>query len=235
MKKIFFVILVLIVNTCFGQETLGKDFTVDLLMGLKVRATTIYPNGFPDAVPLPAINAFEQPGKHLIGPGIEISEGIPLSSSLSILLNQGIRYDYIYQRFSLEQNPPPDFQYSIKRKIIYDLFFELEKELQTNHISYFSVFLGGGVYGLNTGYYLTERFYQTPTNYTERTRKKNFIFPAVFASAGWNYKNFHSLFRLGYCWNDPTLLSSPFIFPEICFRYKFSSLLGENKRKRVKN
>ena len=212
-----------------AQEATEKKQFFDVFVGARAR-TTIYPKPPPSSVLMPSLNAFEQPGMHLDGYGFRISERIKLSRGWSANLHQTIRFDYLYQRFSLERVPPPGFQYTIEKRFIYDLYADLSKELPSKHSSFFRLLVGSSISGLNTGYKLTRRFYQTPTNYTDITTQNNFIFPTITAGIGWQWKKLNTELKVGYCWNDPTFLDTPFLSPEISCQYKLFSLFKKEKK-----
>lgn len=212
-------------NICvLGQNLTEEIGTVNLYVGAKTRVTPLYIKRVPDFIHIGLIDVFEQPDMHLSGPGFSITERMVLKNNWYVNLNQTIRYDYIYQRLPLVATFPTDFKYTIGKKIIIDLYADLAKRIPSRKSSFFSLLFGFGICGLNTEFNQTIRFYSTQNNYLDYTIRKNFIFPTISSGLGWQWKNLYSELKFGYCWNNPTLYDTPFIFPEVCFQYNFSSL-----------
>ena len=86
------------------------------------------------------------------------------------------------------------------------------------------IMIGFAVCGLNSGFTQTFRIYQDPNNYTDYYKEKNFIFPAATAGFGWQKNRFYGELKFGYCWDNPTLFNTPFLFPEISIQYQLFNL-----------
>jgi len=224
-------LITLIFTTLFIKsycQTNEKNIgSISILAGMKTRITPIYLKHVPDVIHLGNIDILEQPGKHLAGPGLAISVRKKLGTKYSFSVQPVLRYDYIYQRLPLVFPEPASFDYKIKRKLLFDLYADVAKILPARNSSYRFSF-GFALCSINSGYIETHRIYQSPANYTDFERKKNFIFPAVTVGLGWQKNKIYTELKFGYCWNDPTLYDTPFIFPEISLQYQIFSSHKKN-------
>lgn len=220
MKLLSTIFFLLLFFNSYAQEEKNEK-TVDVLIGAKTRITPIYLKQVPDVIHLGSVDDLEQPNRHLCGPGLQISE-TKRAGKFKFSLHQVIRYDYIYQKMPLESPTPNGFNYEVKRKMIFDLYGDISRMI-TGEKATLSFSLGAAICGLNSGYTETQRVYQTPTSYTDNKKEKNFVFPAIIAGAGWQKKKFIAELKFGYCWNDPTLYNTPFIFPELSIQYQLFS------------
>ncbi|HRG24235.1 MAG TPA: hypothetical protein PLL23_07585 [Chitinophagaceae bacterium] len=202
-----------------GQQATAKKNPVTVYLGAKTRVTPIYLKRLHEGFEIGFPNNMEQPDYHLSGPGLLISEKKALGRKLEFSLHQVIRYDFLYQRMPMDLVLPPDFSYSIKRKWIIDLEAELSHRFPRRK-SVLLVSLGAGLNGLNTGFQETRRFYQSPTSYTEKETRKNFLFPFLSTGFGWQKKKLLAGMKLGYCWDNPTVFASPFLYPELSVGYR---------------
>ena len=223
MKLLNTLLLIVLFIESHGQQQENNKNIILIFLGAKTRITPIYLKHVPDVIHLGNINALEQPDKHLSGPGLLLSEKRRLGLKHIFSLHQVIRYDYIYQRIPLVTFPPDNFKYEIKKKIIFDISGDITRTIPLKN-SFLSISVGASICGINSGYIETERVYQTQTTYTDYERKKNFIFPAITAGAGWQKSKFLAELKFGYCWNNPTLYDTPFIFPEISLQYQLFQL-----------
>lgn len=221
----FLTILLLSFHYCssFAQYEVNERFS--FLSGLKIRVTPVYLKHVPDFVHMPLVSDLEQPDKHLSGPGLELTQRLALGTNYSLAIHQIIRYDYMYQTMSLENPAPPDFNYEIKKKMLYDFYLDIARNINARS-SFWRIFLGAAVCGLNSKYIETIRTSITPPAYKER--KKDFIFSAATAGVGWQKKKFYTELKFGYCWNNPTFFDTPFIFPEISLQYQIFSSHKKN-------
>lgn len=202
-----------------GQQRSGTNKPVSVYLGAHTRVTPIYLEPVREGFQIGYPDKSEQPDYHLSGPGLLISEKKELSRKLVFSLHQVIRYDFLYQRMPMDLVLPPDFSYSIKRKWIIDLEAELSHRFPRRK-SVLLVSLGAGLNGLNTGFQETRRFYQSPTSYTEKETRKNFLFPFLSTGFGWQKKKLLAGMKLGYCWDNPTVFASPFLYPELSVGYR---------------
>ena len=219
MKFLAILLLSLSSYSLYAQNEANGRFS--FLGGLKTRVTPIYLKQIPDFVHMPLVSDLEQPDMHLSGPGLELTEKVALGTNYSLAIHQVIRYDYMYQTMSLENPPPPDFNYKKNRRVIYDFYFDIARNIAAKK-SFWRFFLGAAVCGLNTKYIETIRTSITPPAYKER--KKDFIFPAATTGIGWQKRKFYTELKFGYCWNNPTFFDTPFIFPEISLQYQIFHL-----------
>ena len=225
MKSIHLLFLLILSFQAFGQELEEKP-SVSILIGAKTRVTPIYLKRVPDAIFVGSIDILQQPDKHLSGPGIHISEKYMKGIRWSLAFHQTIRYDFIYMKMPLAA-PGPDFEYTIKRKVLFDIYIDIAKDIPANNSS-FRILIGAGICGLNSGYIETRRVSQSSTNYTDYFSKRNFIFPAVTTGFGWQKNKFYTELKIGYCSENPFLFKAPFLFPEISCQYQ---LFNFNKAK----
>ena len=210
MKLIQLIILLTVSVQAFAQKYIGKKGSLSILAGAKTRITPIYLKKIPDVIyPGRPIGVLEQPDRHLSGPGIHITEKYRNTALWSFALHQTIRYDYIYQKLPLVLPIPNDFEFTIKQKILFDLYADIAKDISANNPS-FRILIGFAICGLNSGY-------------TDYNTKRNFIFPAVTTGLGWKKNKFYTELKMGYCWNNPTLFNTPFLFPEISCQYQLFS------------
>ena len=226
MKIIQLITLLFFSLQVFGQEFKDRK-SLAILVGAKTRITPIYLERVPDIISSPLSDILEQPDKHLSGPGIHLTEKYGTSTMWSFALHQTIRYDYIYQKLPLEYPTPPGFEATIKQKLLFDLYADVAKDIAARN-STLRIMIGFAVCGLNSGFTQTFRVYQDPNNYTDYYMEKDFIFPAATAGFGWQKKRFYGELKFGYCWDNPTLFNTPFLFPEISFQYQ---LFNFNKTK----
>ena len=223
MKPIHLLILLILSTKAFNQELQNKK-AFSILVGVKTRITPIYLEKVPDVVSSPLTDILEQPDMHLSGPGIHLTERYETSTKWSFALHQTVRYDYIYQKLPLEYPIPPGFEATIKQKILFDLYTDVAKDIASKK-STFRIMIGFAVCGLNSGFTQTFRIYQDPNNYTDYYKEKNFIFPAATAGFGWQKNRFYGELKFGYCWDNPTLFNTPFLFPEISIQYQLFNLV----------
>jgi hypothetical protein len=215
MKLHITLLLSLFSYSSYAQNEADGRFS--FLGGLKTRVTPIYVKHVPDFVFTPLLSDLEQPDMHLSGPGLELTERVALGTNYSLAIHQVVRYDYMYQTISLDDPPPPDFNYKKNRRVIYDFYFDIARNIAAKK-SFWRFFLGAAVCGLNTKYIETIRTSITPPAYKER--KKDFIFPAATTGIEWQKRKFYTELKFGYCWNNPTFFDTPFIFPEISLQYQ---------------
>ena len=215
MKLLITILFSLTSYSSYAQNEANRRFS--FLAGLKTRVTPIYLKQIPDFVHMPLVSDLEQPDKHLSGLGLELTERINITSNYSIAIHQVMRYDYMYQTMSLDDPTPPDFNYKIKKRMLYDFYFDIARNITARN-SFWRIFLGAAVCGLNSKYIETIRTSITPPAYIER--KKDFIFSAATAGIGWQKRKFYTELKFGYCWNNPTFYDTPFIFPEISLQYQ---------------
>jgi hypothetical protein len=220
-----FITLLLSLSSYYSYTQKKANGHFSFLGGLKTRVNPIYLNPIPDLVHMPLVSDLEQPDKHLSGPGLEFTERFNLRIKYSLAIHQVIRYDYMYQTMSLDDPTPPDFNYEKKRRVLYDFYFDITRNITARN-SFWRIFLGAAVCGLNTKYIETIRTSITPPEYKER--KKDFIFPAATAGLGWQKRKFYTELKFGYCWNNPTFIDIPFVFPEISLQYQ---ILQSHKKK----
>jgi hypothetical protein len=231
-RELFIVFLLLMFNQLsWAQSEEKNNKGIEIFAGVKTRVTPIYIDKVPDFIRFVGFyNVFEQPDKHLSGPGINLIEKVRINNKWIFSLNQTIRYDYIYQRMPLVNPTPDGFDYRIGKKIIIDLYADFSKRITLSKPSFFTLMAGIGICGLNSGFYQTRRLYQTQTDYVDYITKRNFIFPAVSTGLGWQKNRIYAELKIGYCWNNPTLFNTPFIFPEVSLQYKLFKLKNEKKK-----
>lgn len=173
----------------------------------------------PGVIHIGSVDDLEQPDMHLSGPGLLITQKKRLNAEYGLSLHQVIRYDYLYQELPLFVSQNQDFKDVIHRKFIIDLYAGIDRYFPLRK-SWFTVSFGMAYCGLNSSYVETKIIYQTSTSYKEYKIDKNFRFPAVTTGIGWQKKKFLGELKFGYCWNNPTLFDTPFIFPEINLSYQ---------------
>jgi len=210
-----------------GQQLSRTNKPVSVYIGVHTRVTPIYLEPGWEGFQIGYPDKSEQPDYHLSGPGLLISEKKELSRKLVFSLHQVIRYDFLYQRMPMDLVIPPDFNYSIKRKWIFDLAAELSHRFPRRK-SVLLLSIGAGLNGINTGFRETRRFYQSPSSYTEKETRKNFLFPSLSTGFGWQKKNLIAQLKFGYCWNNPTYFASPFLYPELSVGYRLVKGKQEN-------
>jgi hypothetical protein len=218
MKIIHLLILLTYSLNAFDQELENKS-SLSILIGAKTRITPIYLGEVPDAFHGGSTDILERPDKHLSGPGIHITERYETSRTWSFALHQTVRYDYIYQKIPLVFPIPSGFEFTIKQKLLFDIYTDFAKDIPARNHS-FRIFIGLAICGLNSGYTETSRVYYDPNNYTDYYTKRNFIFPAVTTGLGWQKNRLYAELKIGYCWDNPTLFDTPFLFPEISCQYQ---------------
>ena len=206
MKLIQLIILLFVSVQAFAQKYVGKKGSLSILIGAKTRITPIYLKKIPDVIYGGTTDVLQQPDKHLSGPGIHITEKYRNTALWSFALHQTIRYDYIYQKLPLVLPIPSGVEFTIKQKILFDLYADIAKDIPANNSS-FRVLIGFAICGLNSGY-------------TDHNTKRNFIFPAATTGLGWKKNKFYTELKIGYCWDNPTLFNTPFLFPEISCQYQ---------------
>lgn len=219
MRNYLIVFFVFILCDCHSQTIEAPQPVYSVFVGFKTRVTPIYLKRVPDVIHTGNVNVLQQPDRHLSGPGFQITEKRTVGYNWEIAFGQCIRPDYVYQRIPLEANPPPGFNYFIKRKIILDLSFELNRKYRFPKYG-INFFAGIGLNGINSGYYETHRIYQNSIDYMDVIRKNDFVFLAFNAGVSVEKKRLAADLRLGYCQNNPTLYATPFLFPEIGLHYK---------------
>ena len=223
MKSMQFLFLIIISLQAYTQNDLEEKGVLSILVGAKTRITPIYLKRVPDVIHFfGLIDTQEQPDKHLSGPGIHITEKYKNTASWSFALHQTIRYDYIYQKLPLVFPIPNGFEFTIKQKILFDIYADIAKDIPAKNSS-FRILIGFAICGLNSGYTETFGVYQDPNNYTDYFNKRNFIFPAATTGFGWQKNKFYTELKIGYCWDNPTLFNTPFLFPEISCQYQLFS------------
>ena len=222
MKIIQLSILLILSLRAFNQDLENKR-SLSILVGAKTRVTPIYLKRVPDLIHSGNIDILEQPDKHLSGPGVHITEKYEKGTTWSFALHQTIRYDYIYKKLPLVFPTPNGFEFTIKQKILFDIYADIAKNIPANNSS-FRVLIGFAICGLNSGYTETLRVHQDPNNYTDYFYKRNFIFPAATTGFGWQKNKFYTELKIGYCWDNPTLYNTPFLFPEISCQYQLFNL-----------
>ena len=116
----------------------------------------------------------------------------------------------------LVEPPPSNFAYKIKKKMIYDSYIDIGKIFNSRNHAYT---LSGGfaLCGINTGYVQVAAVGNNPVTYLKRN--KNFRFPAVTTTIGYQKSKIGMAIKIGYCWNDPRLYNTPFLFPEVSIQY----------------
>lgn len=219
MKVLPLLLLLFLFADVYGQLGSDKNDRLSVFVGAKTRITPIYLKRPHEGYEIGIPNTLEQPDYHLSGPGLLITEKKALSHKLIFSLHQVIRYDFLYQRMPMDLQLPPDFNYSIKRKWIFDLAAELSHRFPRRK-SVLLLTLGAGLNGINTGFRETRRFYQSQTVYTEKETRKDFLFPSLSTGFGWQKKKFLAELKFGYCWNNPTDFASPFLYPELSVGYQ---------------
>ena len=202
-----------------GQQLSSTNKQVSVYIGAHTRVTPIYLEPVWEGFQIGYPDKSEQPDYHLSGPGLLFCEKKILGRKLVLSLQQVIRHDFLYQRMPMDLVLPPDFSYSIKRKWIIDLAAELNLRFPRRK-SVFLISLGAGLNGLNTGYRETRRYYQSPISYTEKETQKNFLFPSLSTGIGWHKKKLLAELKFGYCWDNPTIFESPFLYPELSVGYQ---------------
>lgn len=110
--------------------------------------------------------------------------------------------------------------------MIYDLYFDVEKLIE-KHKHYIRLTGGVAVCGLNTSYTQNILYNFSPPLVTQK--RKDFIFPAVTAGIGFQKGPLYGKLKVGYCWNDPRLYNTPFLFPEISLQYHFPQVLKKHR------
>src|SRR5258705_2264134 len=100
----------------------------------------------------------------------------------------------MYQTIYFDDPPPPDFNYKKNRRVIYDFYFDIARNITARN-SFWRIFLGTAVCGLNTKYIETIRTSITPPAYKER--KKDFIFPAATTGIGWQKWKIYAELQFG--------------------------------------
>lgn len=223
MKSIQLLFLLIISLQAFDQKSLEKNKMISVLLGAKTRITPIYLKKIPGVIHGGNIDILQQPDKHLSGPGLHITEKYEKGATWSFALHQTIRYDYIYQKLPLVFPAPSGFEFTIKQKILFDLYADIAKNIPANNSS-FRILIGLALCGLNSGYTETLRVYQDQNNYTDYYNKRNFIFPAATTGFGWQKNKFYAELKIGYCSDNPTLFKTPFLFPEISCQYQLFNL-----------
>jgi hypothetical protein len=121
---------------------------------------------------------------------------------------------------SLDEPPPSDFKYEIKRRVVLDCYLDASKIIVKKNYD-LSILAGIALCGLNTNYSQITALGNGP--YTYEKMNKNFVFPAITTGVGMQRGPVYAEIKLGYCWNDPRLINTPFLFPEISINYELFS------------
>lgn len=202
---------------CFSLHAQENKGNTVFYLGAKTRITPIYLKRLPDHIFTPRVSDLEQPDKHVSGPGIEIIEAYTFARNYKIAFHQVIRHDFLYQTVPVDYPPPPDFKYEIKRRVIFDFYLDAVRVFPKDNCNW-SVSAGFALCGLNTNYTETVSATVNPNTYLEK--KKDFVFTALTAGVGFQKKKIFTEIKMGYCWDDPRLINTPFLFPELSIQYQ---------------
>jgi hypothetical protein len=214
MKLLTYTLLLFYCNYSLAQNNLK----VKLYAGLNTRVTPIYLEQVPSHIFTPRVSDLEQPDKHVSGPGLKISSNFYHSLGIVISVHQVIRYDFLYQTMPLEEPTPSNFDYKIKKKFIYDSYIDIGR-IFTSRTHAYIVSGGFALCGINTGYVQITAVGNNPVTYMKRN--KNFTFPALTTTLTYEKSRISAALKIGYCWNDPRLYNTPFLFPELSLQYRF--------------
>lgn len=155
---------------------------------------------------------------HLSGPGLFGSFDRRLVKDIFVAFRPTVRYDMIYQTLATTL-PVENFKSSKKRKMIYDLYLDIEKHFFRRNSS-FQIAMGIGWSGINSGFSQTTRTYNSSTTFTQFELKKSFRYPLISLGGSWQKNDFTLGLRMGYCWKNPTIWQKTFILPEVSLAYK---------------
>ena len=205
-----------------SQTSEDKHGIFNFNIGVQTRITPIYLKHVPDFITFSDRNTFEQPDQYLSGPSLSYKIERPINDKFSVSFSHAIRYDFLYLTFTFNNQPVQGFQQRTKRAVISDFYLDGGYHI-TLPTSELKVSLGLALCGIGSGYLLTERYVDFRSQSFYVTSKEDFIFPALTTAIEWKKNNFSAQLRMGYCWNNPTLFKTPFLFPELAIQYQLFS------------
>jgi hypothetical protein len=217
MKTELIILFFLFSNVVHSQE----DKKINLFVGTSFRVTPIYTNGSPQNLIRSIngnLNAVQQPDKYISGLGLLITQSYKIQNNWSLIFQQTLRNDILYEEWPLDRNLPYA-KMGEKNKFTFNLNLDICRTFK-NKKHEFTALFGFGISGLNANYTQTIRQYNSATDFVDQKEKINLTFPTVSTAFGWQKGKFLTHLRIGYCWKNPTWFTYSFLYPEISVQYQ---------------
>ena len=206
----------------FSQNSSPDNSKFNFYLGMQTRVTPIYTKHVADLIIVQDRNIMESPDRHLSGPSLAYKIERQISPSFVVSYSHAIRYDFLYQTFTFNNQPVQGFRQQTRKTIVNDLYLDAGYIIQLS-TSEIKVGAGLAVCGIGTGYLLTQRFLDNNNQSFYISSKENFQFPAASFNINWKKGKLHTMLRMGYCWSNPTLFKESFLFPELGVQYQLFS------------
>lgn len=206
----------------FAQDFNTEDAKFNFYIGIQTRVTPIYLKHVPDFITVQDRNIWEEPDKHLSGPSLIYKIGKQISSSYNVGFSHAIRQDFLYQTFTFNNQPIQGFRQETNRAIINDFYLQVNRIISLSS-SKIELGFGLAICGIGSGYILTQRFVDNNNQSLYVSSKENFQFTAATFNINWQNDKLNAGLRMGYCWRNPTLFKTPFLFPELGIQYQLFS------------